>query len=217
MMTLDQYLKTKGVNTLGDVKYPLAASSRVYHVGNLDFLINSFNDSGNGDRRFDPVKIGGNVIGTYYFAQHPIDAIAETLYRMDATGQRFCTGTNKNVIVQSDLVREMNFLDLSEIPDTPIQEALGQGQKGYRVLQGFAAMFLRLASSIPFDGLTWISHQRGVPGQRCFVLFSDRATNADLESKVEELLSSQGGYAKLRDAYMSLPGTVNLPNLSDLL
>lgn len=217
MMTLDEYLKTKGVNTLDDVNYPLAASSRVYHVGNLAFPINSFNASGTGDRRFDPVTIGGNVIGTYYFAQHPIDAIAETLYRMDATGQRFCTGTNKNVIVQSDLVRDMNFLDLSEIPDTRIQEALGLGQTGYRVLQGFAAMFLRLASSLPFDGLTWISHQRAVPGQRCFVLFGDRATSADLEARVVELLRSQGGYAKLRDAFVSLSDTVNLPNRSDLL
>jgi hypothetical protein len=180
----------------------LNVNSRLYHVYNNDYPLGGFNDSGYGDRRFDPIADDkGQVIPSLYFAEHYIDAIAETLMRKASDGKRQFKGDlNKNGILQIDILRELTLLDVNQIP--VVSALLEEGNNAYPELQNFAAWVA--VNHAQIDGLSWYGYQRELPGQRCMMMFGDRVSDTDIKKRAVEPLLSITAKQKMMDASIAL-------------
>ena len=182
-------------------KYILTKDTRLHHVFNQDYGSKSFNGSGLGNRRFDPISINGDTIPSYYTALTVEDAIVETILREnDLTGERDFTGDPAvHAFAELDLKKELILADVSLIPE--MDDYLSAGEIAYTNTQALA---LYIAENTNFDGLAWYSKQGGV-GRRCFVFFGHRVNESDLELKLEYELVSIAGRQHLKDAAVAYP------------
>ncbi|MFT4929819.1 MAG: hypothetical protein ACI8WB_005954, partial [Phenylobacterium sp.] len=89
----------------------VAQHSRLYHIYRLSFAPLSFNSTGHGSRRFDPIFAqDGQVISSFYAADHYICAFAEVLMRKDNEGKHQFTHTiGQYGLVQLDLNRPLKL------------------------------------------------------------------------------------------------------------
>ncbi|NQZ10146.1 MAG: RES domain-containing protein [Algicola sp.] len=182
--------------------YQLPRHSRLYHVYHCDHVLGSFNDSGQGDRRFDPIKdASGQFIPSFYAAEHYIDAIAETLMRKDSQDKRiFKVDLNKQGLLQIDTSKRMTLIDVSSI--SYFDTLLNTDEAAYGRLQLFAATVA--AQSNKYHGLTWFGRQRAIKGHRCMMFFGDRLTSQNFIKRVNEPLISNTAMQKLKDAAVAL-------------
>ncbi|MGD1527041.1 hypothetical protein [Vibrio harveyi] len=224
---MDELLKMCGVSDVQDIEYHLPLNTRLFHVCNIKYPINQFNSSGYGDRRFDPIEIAPDkYIGSYYAATHYIDAFAETFLRKTHGNTREFSDITECDLLQSDIKRDLCFLDMEKVLTPKIKDALHKSkfdkssidpnESIYPILTGFARAFLHYDCDFHFAGLTWEGYQRGVNGHRCFVLFDDRSGTNDLELRVRENFYSDSGYNKLSDSFFNLADTLPIPKKSEL-
>lgn len=182
--------------------FTLPSKSRFYHVYNSNYPAGSFNGSGLGDRRFDPIlDEEGNVIPTLYAADHYIDAFAETMMRKMDSGKREFTGDpNVSGLLQFDTTRKLTLVDVSSI--NKYTDPLHQGQSAYGELQLFTAWVA--INNKKIHGLSWYGYQRGIDGHRCSMFFGDRVLSKQLTQRIDEELISPTANQKLKDAAIAL-------------
>ncbi len=180
----------------------LPTKSRLYHIYNNDYPLGGFNDSGLGDRRFDPIENdNGEVIPSLYAADHYIDAIAETLMRKNDENTRHFSGDLKrNGLLQIDIQRELTLVDINTI--SRYAPLLQEGETAYPELQLFAAWLAVNHEEI--DGISWYGYQRELGGQRCIMMFGDRVSADDIDKPIVEPLLSETAKQKLKDAAIAL-------------
>jgi hypothetical protein len=182
--------------------YHLPRHSRLYHVYNDNYELGSFNNSGEGYRRLDPINDAmSQVIPSFYAAEHYIDAIAETLMRKNSQDKRICKAQlNGQYLLQVDTSKRMTLIDVSSFDGfTPL---LNTGEAAYSHLQLFAASVA--VQSNKYHGLTWFGHQRAIKGHRCMMFFGDRVTSKNFVKRVNEPLTSNTAKQKLKDAAVAL-------------
>jgi hypothetical protein len=180
----------------------IAQHSRLFHIYRLGFAPLSFNPTGHGSRRFDPIFAkDGQVIPSFYAADHYICAFAEVLMRKDDEDKHQFTHTiYQHGLVQLDLNRSLKLLDISQLPK--LNTMMQQGNKGY---SGLKKVSQWVAQNHPdISGLSWDGAQRAVAGQRCVIFFGDRVGQNDFELRINEPLTSVHSIRMLKDAARSL-------------
>ncbi len=205
------------VNCLEDVEYHLYENARLFHLYSKSHPTPSFNCSGAGARRFDPIKINGKIVGSYYLAFHHVDAISETIMRKDTDGNRqFSIESNRSHgFSMVDILKPVILLDLNKI--IGIKDILEKGKSSYSILNALARTIL-IKDPAPnpyFHGFIWDGYQRSEPGNRCVVFFDDRMSADDFKLINTEDLTSLHGYPMLLDASRALNCPV--PPLKDIL
>lgn len=180
----------------------IAQHSRLYHIYRFGFSPLSFNPTGHGSRRFDPVFAqDGQVILSFYAADHYICAFAEVMMRKDNEGKhQFTHAIGQYGLVQLDLNRSLRLLDISQLPDLNIM--MDQGNAAYSGLRKFSQWVAQNHPDI--SGLSWDGAQRAVAGQRCVLFFGDRVRPDDFELRINEPLTSPRSIRMLKDAARSL-------------
>jgi hypothetical protein len=180
----------------------IAQHNRLYHIYRLGFAPLSFNQTGHGSRRFDPIFAeGGQVISSFYAADHYICAFAEVLMRKDDEGKhQFTHAIHQYGLVQLDLNRSLKLLDISQLPN--LNAMMRQGNAGYSGLKKFSQWVAQNHPDI--SGLSWDGAQRDVAGQRCLLFFGDRVRPNDFELRINEPLTSPRSIRMLKDAARSL-------------
>jgi hypothetical protein len=182
--------------------YLLPAHSRLHHIYNTEYPIGSFNDSGFGERRFDPIfNADDEVIPTLYAAEHYIDTFAETLMRKNTNKQRLFTGDiSQSGLLQFDTSKKLTLIDTSSI--SRLLPLLSEGNEAYPELQNFAKWLAVNHKKI--HGITWYGYQREIEGHRCMMFFGDRLHAKNLIHRVTEKLITITATQKLKDAAKAL-------------
>lgn len=185
-----------------DYRYTLPANSRLHHIYNTNYPTGSFNASGLGDKRFDPITNSENkIIPTLYAAEHYIDAIAETLMRKNNHNKRLFTGNVSQCgLLQFDIDTKLTLVDISRIP--ALDDLTAEGNQAYSQLQVFSKWLAVNHQEI--HGITWYGYQREIKGHRCMMFFGDRVSPENLRHRVNEPLTSPTAIQKLRDASLAL-------------
>ncbi len=176
--------------------YVLEKNTRLQHIYNKDYGPISFNDSGFGHRRFDPIEIDGKIISSHYSTLWVGDAIVETILREnESTGEREFSGNPSiHAFVEIDVKRDLVLADVSAL--SIMDKYMKAGESAYTHTQTLSAS---IAINTEFDGLSWYSKQGG-EGHRCFMFFGHRVKLSDMELKRKYDLLSVSGKQHLKDA-----------------
>ncbi|MDD9175939.1 hypothetical protein PVK63_14450 [Aliivibrio sp. S2TY2] len=192
---------------MSDELYVLPEFSRFYRIHSEVRDSNEFNASGKGGGRFDPIRLSSqdkDFVGVLYIASHYIDAFSETIMRVNDQGlHKFVSADIEfKKLAQLDSQRELVFLDLNKVD--AISGLLGRGQHSYSKLRLFAETVLCIPKYEDIDGFVWDGIQRGISGQRVFVVFGKNATKNDFVERVSEYLLHPTGMFKVQDAARAL-------------
>jgi hypothetical protein len=185
--------------------YVMKQGDRLCRVHSSHYLANEFKPSRIGSGRFDPIDdIDGENVGVLYFAHSYIDAIAESIMRLDESGSRGFSsiGINDKLLSFVDLEQDIKLLDLEEVKS--FAPLLRGGKENYHKLRHFANAVLQSAQYDSYHGFVWSGWQRGISGQRVLVLFSTRVPSENLKLGLSMSLMSREGYSKLLDASQAL-------------
>ena len=213
---------------LNDIQYETyyLPEEYVFHRATTEEHKNkNFNKTGKGSRRFDPIKESdGTIIGSTYLALSGNVALQETHVRIDSeSGKNKCTyipeddfSDNPSLLTQIKLITTGAPLSFIDLETTSID---GEALAPFLRLDGkyisiktknsnyFATRYaaLTLLSNIKgMHGFTWHSYQRGVRGERCFVLFDKWCKDVTFTLTGEIELRSLAGKMALKDAMQSV-------------
>ena len=160
--------------------YQLEPFQPLWRVHHVDFSANQFNDSTQGNGRFNPLmakqsyRSSITVYPTLYAANQYHDALSETLMRKDRLikilTEQTLASHQLSVISPKSLITVAD-LDGDWVPSI-IKQALYQPQSNgvYSLLREFAIRLVNVAPHI--QGLKWRSVQRNVYGQSIYVLIN---------------------------------------------
>jgi len=195
----------------------------LYHVYQEAFGPLSFNNSGKGSRRFDPIEdINGDIIPSYYAAFSVLVALNETVVRVDRNGistlswspdtQQTIDEAQRQGITQISTKRVLKLIDMNsfveKLTEQPLSDLLKQGAAAYPQLHVYATY---LAVNYPkAQGLIWDSYQRNTPGERAIVFYGDRVTARDFEFMSGDWINEPHNRDHLRDTIRSL--NINIPD-----
>jgi hypothetical protein len=193
--------------------YQVKSNAVLYHVYTEKYGPTTFNGSGRGLRRFDPIfKPDGSVIASYYAAFSDLVALNETVIRFNdsncpelswrpETSQEVSDGLTTS-LCQVIVKRSLQLIDLQSLEDpqgnNPIETMLHSDETAYPKLHTIAEYLAHNFEQ--YDGLIWDSYQRGTPGERAVLLFGHKVKTADLHISAHDALNSAGNLDRLRDA-----------------
>jgi hypothetical protein len=187
------------------VDYLMQKGERLCRVHSSNHPANEFKPSRIGSGRFDPLEdINGENVGVLYFAHSYIDAMAETIMRLDEGGSRGFSpvGINDKLLSFVDLEQDIKLLDLAIMES--LSPLLCGGKENYHKLRNLANVILRDSQYDSYHGFVWNGYQRGIAGHRVLVLFSTRLPSENLKPVLSQSLMSREGYNKLLDASQAL-------------
>ncbi len=193
--------------------YQVKSNAVLYHVYTEKYDPTTFNDSGRGLRRFDPIfKSDGSVIASYYAAFSDLVALNETVIRFNdsncpelswhpETNQEINDGL-RTFLCQVIVKRSLQLIDLESLEDMqgnkPIESLLHSDETAYPKLHIVAEYLAHNFEQ--YDGLIWDSYQRGTPRERAVLLFGHKIKTTDLHISEDSPLNSAGNLDRLRDA-----------------
>lgn len=193
--------------------YTLRKDQILYHIYNHNYGPLSFNGSGAGSRRFDPITDSKSVtIPSYYAAFSDLVAIVETIIRKNAQGLANFTWRPPVIdpiqprlcMAQFSINRSLTLLDMETLnidPTIDVPALLNMNERGYSQLQTISTY---IAQNYPdIDGLIWHSYQKGIPGERSMVFYGDRVSSNDLVLSSSDDLDSYSSMERLRDAALA--------------
>ncbi|ACH64782.1 RES domain-containing protein [Aliivibrio fischeri] len=190
-----------------DALYVLPKFTRFYRIHSDLRPSTEFNSSGKGGGRFDPIRLSGedeDFVGVLYIASHYIDAFSETIMRLNDQGKHNFIPADIELkkLAQLDSQRELVFLDLNKVEQ--ISGLMDRGKHSYPKLRQFAEMVLIMPEYEHIDGFVWDGIQRGINGQRVFVVFDKNASKNDFVERISEYLLHSTGFHKVQDAARAL-------------
>lgn len=193
--------------------YTLRKNQILYHIYKHNYGPLSFNASGAGNRRFDPITDSKAVtIPSYYAAFSDLVAIVETIISKNTLGLANFTwrppvidsSQARLCMAQFSINRSLTLLDMETLYiDTAIDvpALLKMDGRGYEQLQTISAYITQNYPDI--DGLIWHSYQKGIPGERSLIFYGDRVTTSDLVLSSWDDLDSNFLMERLRDAALA--------------
>lgn len=198
--------------------YTLRKNQNLYHIYNHNYGPLSFNGSGAGNRRFDPITDSqGMTVPSFYAAFSDLVAIVETIIRKNTQSQANFTWRPPAIdpsqpslgMAQFSINRTLTLLDMETLDITPqidVPALLKLDVRGYAQLQTISAYIAQNYQNV--DGLIWHSYQKGIPGERSMMFYGDRVSSGDLTLSDADDLDSDSSMERLRDAALAANTTV---------